>query len=170
MKRFAAKFSMTLIVAFCLFAYNVQAQKFYDYGGKFKIQFPGNPTPGTQNLETDMGPVVLYQFIYESQTAAYMVSYVDYPADKMKGQDYKALLDRAKNGFIGALNLTTVDSMYINYGRHQGLMFHGEGAGMYCVMRDYLVDNRLYQLGILQVSAISIQEENEFFDSFELVK
>lgn len=147
-----------------------QNSKFYDYAGKFKILFPGTPTPGSQNLDTDMGPVTLYQFILETQSAAYMVSYVDYPADQMVNKDKNALLDRAKNGFNGALKIATTDSLFMTYAKHPGILFHAQGSGMYCSMRDYLVDNRLYQLGILQMSAITEQAENDFFDSFELVK
>jgi hypothetical protein len=58
----------------------------------------------------------------------------------------------------------------MTYAKHPGILFHAQGSGMYCSMRDYLVDNRLYQLGILQMSAITEQAENDFFDSFELVK
>ena len=84
--------------------------------------------------------------------------------------DKKALLDRAKNGFVKQLNLTVSDSMYMNYAKHPGVMFHAKSKLWTCAMRDFLVDNRLYQLGILQVNAITDQEENDFFDSFELVK
>ncbi len=147
-----------------------QNSKFYDYDGKFKISFPSTPTSQSNVQETDMGNVTVYMFISEDQGGAYLVSYVDYPANKMDNLDKKELLNKAKNGFVQALNLTTTDSMFMNYAKHPGILFHANDGKTFVSIRDYLVENRLYQLGMLKYEAITDQEENDFFDSFELVK
>ncbi len=159
---------ISLALLLCTFA-SIGQPKYYDYAGKFKVQFPGKPATDSQVQETDIGNVTLYQFIYETQDYVYMVSYVDYPADKLN-PDKKELLKNAKDGFVNALNLTVSEEGFITYGKHQGIRFVANDSEKYCIMRDYLVDNRLYQLGILQFGKISEQAENDFFDSFELVK
>ncbi len=159
---------ISLVLLLCTFASLAQS-KYSDYAGKFKIQFPGQPTTSSQDQKTDIGNVTLYQFMYETESSVYMVSYVDYPADKLN-PNKKELLTNAKNGFVNALNLTVSDEGFITYGQHQGIRFVASDSEKSCVMRDYLVDNRLYQLGILQFGKISEQAENDFFDSFELVK
>jgi hypothetical protein len=112
----------------------------------------------------------MYQFMYQSGNAVYMVSYVDYPASKMVGQDVEALLKRAAGGFIKALSLTSRSESFINYGSYKGIMFLADNGENYTSMRDFLVNNRLYQIGIYQIGEISVKSENEFFDSFVLTK
>jgi hypothetical protein len=164
-------FTIFALMAFVLSTY-AQGNHYYsnkklnDPYGKFQISFPGEPTYGVQDVETDMGTVKMYTFMYESSNAVYMASYVDYPADKIAGQDIEAMLKRAAGGYIDALKLESRSQSIINYGTNKGILFYADNGSMYTVMRDYMVKNRLFQVGILQMSAIDIQVENDFFDSF----
>jgi hypothetical protein len=138
--------------------------------GRCQIYFPGEPTYTYQDIDTDMGKVRMYQFMFQTTDAVYMLAYVDYPADKMVGRDIDAMLTKAANGFIDALKLTSRSQSFINYGSYKGIMFLADNAENYTSMRDFIVNNRLYQLGIFKVGSISSQTENEYFDSFVLTK
>jgi hypothetical protein len=138
--------------------------------GRFQLYFLGEPKYAFQDIDTDMGNVRMYQFIFETSDAAYMVSYVDYPAAKIAGQDKEALLKRAAGGFINALKLTSKSEVFINYESYRGIMFLADDGEKFTSMRDFLVENRLYQLGIFKYGEIDAREENEFFDSFVITK
>jgi len=170
MTKLIYKTTIALALLFCTFAALSQNSKYYDYAGKFKIQFPGTPKTDSQNMTTDMGAVTLYQFMYETSNGVFMVSYVDYPADKLAQQDKKELLNKAKNGFVNALKLNISEERFMTYAKHPGVIFLADDGTQFSSMRDYLVENRLYQLGIFQVGAISDEMQNDFFDSFELVR
>jgi hypothetical protein len=139
--------------------------------GKFQLFFPGEPQYSYQDLETAVGSIRMYQFIYEDVAGdAYMLSYVDYPASVIAAADKNELLKSAAGGFIGHLGLTLQSEVKINYGDHHGLMFYADNGEIYSVMRDFLVGNRLFQIGILKYGAISVEMENNFFDSFVITK
>ncbi len=142
----------------------------YDPYGRFQLYFPGEPTYNYSDLNTEMGSVRMYQFIFETHDAAYMVSYVDYPADKMALQNMDDMLKNAASGFVKALELTSRMETFINYGSYKGIMFLADDGEKYTSMRDFIVNNRLYQIGILKIGQIDVQTENEFFDSFVLTR
>jgi hypothetical protein len=139
------------------------------YGG-FQLTFPVEPTYNYQDLETAVGTLRMYFFSYETSSVAYMMSYIDYPADKVALADKNEMLKGALNGYINNLKLSLQSEIKINYGNYPGLMFYANDGQKFSVIRDYLVDNRLYQLGILQLGQIPERLENEFFDSFVLIK
>jgi hypothetical protein len=145
--------------------------KYYSYSGKFKISFPKTPTESNSNIETDMGTVTLHQFMYESETSAYMVGYSEYPADKMEGRDKSVMLENAKSGFCSSLNITVTNSGSSNVGSYDGIWFDAtDYSGYYAVMRDFLIGNRLYQIGILSTEPISERLKYHFLNSFEIVE
>jgi hypothetical protein len=143
----------------------------YDPYGKYQIYFPGEPQYAYPELETAVGKVIMYQFIFESVSGdAYMVSYVDYPASVIEAANKEELLKNAAGGFINHLGLTLRNEVKINYGNHHGLMFYADNGQIYTIMRDFLVNNRLFQIGILMYGEIPVEVENEFFDSFVLTR
>jgi hypothetical protein len=142
----------------------------YDPYGKFQLTFLTEPKYSYQDIETAVGTVRMYMFMMETQDAAFMASYVDYPADMVAQANKDDMLKGALNGYINHLQLTLRSESKINYGSHPGLLFYADNSQMYTVLRDFLVNNRLYQLGILKMGEISVQQENEFFDSFVLTK
>jgi hypothetical protein len=165
--RFIALICISLICPFIVSAQT--SEKFYDYSGKFKIWFPATPTESSQVTETDLGEITLYNFIYETEVVTYMVSYCDYPAESIKDSDITGLLNNAKDGFIGALGLTVKEEGTVSIQSYQGIWFDASGDTYYCVMRDYMVNNRLYQIGILKTEQIRETEKQKFLNSFELV-
>jgi hypothetical protein len=164
------------ICAFMALSFNSLAQGNHYYSnntlhdpyGKFQLNFPEEPKYSSQDIDIAGGSVRMYQFMYETANSVLMVSYVDYPESQIAGQDMDALLKKAAGGFIGQLKLTSKSETIINYGVNKGILFYADNGSMYTVMRDYIVKNRLYQVGILQYGAVDIKVENEFFDSFVL--
>jgi len=168
-------FVVFVVVAFSNSGY-AQGNHYYtnnvltDPYGNFQATFPIEPAYSYQDIATAVGNVRMYLFVYETNDVAYMVSYVDYPADMVANADKDVLLKGALNGYLNSLNLKLSSEMKINYENHPGLMFYGDDGQKYTVLRDYMVNNRLYQLAILQMGKIDVRDENDFFDSFVLIK
>lgn len=151
---------------------NPLQKKYHGVEGNFKIMFPGVPKKNISDVPTDLGTIKMYQYMYEaSQTKVYMVAFSDYPPKYMQASKSMELLQNAKNGFISSLKIKVTEENSIKIGNHPGIMFKASANGWYAVMRDYLIDNRLFQIGIMQEgSEISEKDIEDFIYSFELVK
>lgn len=151
---------------------DISTDKFHSVEGKFKINFPGTPQQTQESIPTDVGKIEMVSFMYEkSVTEAYMVAYSDYPSEMVKASDTKTMLNDAKNGFLGELGLTVDKEEEITIDGFKGISFKAKGGTYYTVFKDVLVNNRLYQFGILKDGSYPSEEAiKSFIDSFELVK
>jgi hypothetical protein len=138
--------------------------------GTFQISFPGTPEFTSEPVETDAGLVQNNMYIYEHNVSlAYMLAYTDYPAEHIDGFDPYELLDNAMNGFVGEVGLAVDKNEKVKIKNFPGLEFIASGDGYWAHMTDYLVDNRLYQVGILSTSGkVNTADAKAFFDSLIL--
>lgn len=149
--------------------------KYVSNTGKFKIQFPvSNPT--TNNQDINLGENLnstLYTFSYESSTVLYMVSYNDYPQEIMKNLDVKESLNGAEKGFNKSMELTSYQKSNINIEKNRkkysGIFYKSSGKGKYVAVKVFLIENRLYQLAIMNMEGVVAQKDiNDFLNSFEI--
>jgi len=152
---------------------NKVVEKFVSEDGSFKIIFDGKAELTKQPIEVSGVTVQLYSYMYEeSANKVFMATYADYPKEAISGGNAKELLTTVKNGFLKNLQITKVDEERdIKIDSYTGIYFKAKNESTFTVMQDYLVDNRLYQIGILANSGYPTQQEiDKFFNSFELVK
>lgn len=145
--------------------------KFVSASGNFRITFPAQPTVSEPSkVPTAIGDIYMYSIMYESEDAAFMVAYSDYPKDKVAGADKSEMLQGAKNGFTNNLGITVDFEREITLSGHKGIYFKASGNDYFAVMKDFMVANRLYQVGILKAGAYPTEKEiNEFINTFELI-
>jgi len=138
--------------------------------GSFTIMFPGPPEFSSETIETEFGMLDNYMFIYEhSYSLAYMVAYSDYPDQHFEGEDSFDLLTNAMYGFIGEIGSKPEKTEKIRLDKYPGLEFTASGNGYSVYMRDYLVNNRLYQIGIMNSSEkVNEGDAIAFFNSFSI--
>jgi hypothetical protein len=138
--------------------------------GTFSIKFPSKPEFSTEPVETEVAILDNNMYILEySIDLAYMVAYTDYPQDHIDQYDSYELLDGAMSGFVGEIGMTIDKQDKIDIKGHDGIEFVATGGGYWAHMRDYLVKNRLYQIGILSTSGpVNEADAEAFFDSFKL--
>lgn len=146
---------------------------FVSEDGNFSIDFIGaNPTPQVSTVPTDVGDIEMVMFMYEkSVTEALMVVYSDYPSaliNESNGAD--GLLEGAKGGALGNLGIVEADTEEkVKLDGHPGLRFTGNNGQYYVSYEIYLVNNRLYQIGILRDGSYAQKEEvDRFLGSFKL--
>jgi len=138
--------------------------------GTFQISFPGTPEYTSEPVETDAGIVQNNMYIYEHNVSlAYMLAYTDYPTEHIEGFDPYDLLTNAMNGFVGEVGLKVDKNEKVKIKGHPGIEFTASGDGYWAHMTDYLIDHRLYQVGILSTSgAVNTADAKAFFDSLIL--
>lgn len=133
----------------------------------FSIVFPYEPVRQVQDIETDgLGIVQMISYIYEDASTAWMIAYTEYPAEHMQ---QSGLLESAKNGFITSLELVVATEWAISKDIYEGIYFQAGNEQTFCVLKDFIVGNRLYQIGILQSDEYPSEEVvDRFINSFNL--
>lgn len=136
----------------------------------FTIDLPGEPEYSMEEVETEVGILQNNMYIYEySYTLAYMIAYSDYPKDHIEKYDADELLQNSMNGFVGEIGMEIENNEKIKIKKHAGIEFVAAGGGYWAHMRDYLVDNRLYQIGLLSTAeAINEADAAAYLNSFKL--
>lgn len=136
----------------------------------FAISFPGQPDFTTESVETEAGIVQNNMYVYEHEDLiAYMISYTDYQIENIQDLDSQELLTNAKTGFVSEIGMKVLFSEEISINKFPGLEFTASGEGYGAHMRDYLVKNRLYQIGLLSADgSVNKEDADAFFNTFEL--
>ncbi len=154
-----------------------QAQKGHKLSskeGRFYIMFPGEPEYSAEDVETAVGKLKMHTYLYEeSSDAAYMVAYIDYPDDLVDESDNDVLLDAALEGALGSwgIDVNKVSKETTWHSGYKGIYCRESNGDTYTAYEVMLVENRLYQIAILQYGkSISKKVLSSFFDSFELKK
>lgn len=142
---------------------------------QFAIYFPTPPQFSTQEREVDIGTLKMNQWI--SQDAAgqyYIVSYADYPKAILQLGSEQQLLKGIEARLLSSLHAKQSSRQQLNLDSlHSGIAFQAQAKRQHWHLNYhlYLVDNRLYQLGIHSaLGAISEQDSLDFFGSFELLE
>ncbi len=151
-----------------------RVEPFVSKEGGFKILFPDKPTKRTQDVTSEIGQVKLTQFIYEKdKTQAWLVSYSDYPDQMMKlGNDkqlVKGIRYQVLQGIGGGLKHEEKIKLQDKY---DGVAFsaHSKKRNMDVLYRIYLVENRVFQIGMFSsVGPFTEQDSSDFLGSFQLL-
>jgi len=161
MKKFII--SVSLLVFFTA----ISAAQFLVKEDLFSIMFPEEPTKQVQDIETDgAGTVQMISYIYEDENTAWMIAYSEYPLEFIQ---QSGVLDNAKNGFCQSLEIEVVSEWDIYRDKYDGIYFQAENSTTFCVVKDYIVGNRLYQVAMLQSDDYPTEEvTDKFMNSFNL--
>ncbi len=152
-------------------ASDMQAYKSED--GNFSIMFPGTPEQSFEQVPTEVGDIGMTTLMYEeSVTKVYMVAYADYPSELVEASDPDVLIQAAKDGALSSQQMNNLDEETdISINGYTGLYFKANNGQYYISYKIYLVNNRLYQIGILRDgSYATLEDEAAFLDSFTLLK
>lgn len=150
--------------------------------GNFTVRMPQRPTEATTPTQTAVGMMDNHIFMVESGSRAYMVSFGDVPAmgaDKLRDpRAQKALLASAKDNWVGQVRNGTIgDEKPFEVGPFQGTevtvtgTMEGVTGKVAIVVRTLLVNERLYQSGVLMLASEPYADEAaKLFASFALIE
>jgi len=138
--------------------------------GAFSIKFPAEPEFSIEPTETEVGTLFNKMYIYEYNVElSFMMAFCDYPQEYINQYEPYGMLKGAMEGFVEAIGMTIDQQEKIDIKGHEGIDFMASGGGYWGHMRDFLVENRLYQFGILSTSGPMNEVDTEaFLDSFKL--
>jgi hypothetical protein len=140
--------------------------------GRFKVNFlGGTPEITTQSVPTELGDIEITMFLYEkSITEAYIIGYNDYPSAIVEAGSTADMLAGGKEGVINSMGVTQLDlEEEVSIDGHSGLHFKGVAKTMHIEYQMYLVENRLYQIGVIRDGSYVTQDKvDTFFGTFEL--
>lgn len=147
---------------------------FQGRGEDFRIRFPGKPKVTTTVIPAPQGPIELITISYDfSITKAYWASYSDYPTEVISSRPPRQILDDARKSVVEGLGSNTVFEVIFDSVRQDfpSQRFRARDAHFHAVYELILVNNRLYQLGVLRDGKYPQPQDLEaFFNGFELVE
>ena len=140
--------------------------------GRFKVNFLGaTPEISSESVPTELGDIEITMFLYEkSATEAYIIGYNDYPSAIVEAGSTADMLAGGKEGVINSMGVTHLDlEEEVSIDGHSGLHFKGVAGTMHVEYQMYLVENRLYQIGVIRDGSYVTQDRvDTFFGTFEL--
>lgn len=168
-------FFLLAIIPLFISCQNIQSDgsKYEPKDKDFTVYFPGEYQTATDTVETDLGDIFLNTIIHEnSEQKAYMVAYSDYPEAYIEIVENKDLIEGGMDGALKSLNIDSASSIKeVSIGEVDGIYFKGENKEENTIVEYeiYLKENRLYQIAVIgSLSKFKLNEDNDFFNSFEL--
>ncbi len=150
-----------------------QAQTWSEFrpeGGRYLVLMPGAPQTGAQPVALPDGrSVQMYQGSIETPNAAYVATFVDYPADVISRAPPDKHLDNARDGTTKGHTMRNEKRLTIaqNPGREYVVV---RGDGLVMVVRSFIVGNRLYQLIVVGRPGVDQHPDTaKFLESFRLL-
>jgi len=143
-------------------------EEFSSADGRFTVLMPGDPKSSFQTRQTPIGPATTLKYIGGNDSAAFMVTCVDYPPQITEAGNMIQMLDKVKTQLIASRKGTLVSDSSYNFHGHDGKEMIIEDSQGYTVrMRLFFIGRRLYQLTVVGHSdKILYQKGDEFMDSF----
>lgn len=134
--------------------------------GRFSIMMPAEPTLQEQPVDTAAGKLMNYVFLSQKGSAAFAISYADYPQNDA---DPQGVLDRVRDGAVTGIKGTLVSGKNITHKGYPGREFQASTQGALYTSRIFLVKDRLYQMVVVApATQLSAAETNRFLTSFDL--
>jgi len=130
--------------------------------GGFTILFPGKPEESASPVEGRPG-IENHLLMFETKTAGYVVSYVEFPEEVTDAAHIKRILDSGREGGLAAGKAELVSEKDIKLNEYSGREWSLKmPGGLTAIARAYWVKRALYQTIVITNPAES--------DSAELIK
>lgn len=138
--------------------------------GGFSIIFPGAPEVTWDIVETDVGDIDLYSYLYEiSDAEAYMVAFGDYPEELIDRENPYEMLVSSREGALEDMDAVIEDEKQFEVNGFPAVRTYaiGQADNMYIVYQTAIANNRLYQIMMARDAEYpSTQNVSSFLDSF----
>jgi hypothetical protein len=134
--------------------------------GRFSILMPATPRTQEQPVDTAAGKLINYVAMAQRGSAAFAISYADYPQNNAEPQ---GVLDTVRDGAVTGIKGTLVTTKRITHKGFPGREFQASVQGALYTSRIFLVGDRLYQMVVVApVGQLSDSDISKFLTSFDL--
>lgn len=138
--------------------------------GGFSIIFPGAPEVTWDIVETDVGDIDLYSYLYElSDAEAYMVAVGDYPDELLDKENPYDLLVSSREGALEDMDALIEDEKQFEVNGFPAVRTYaiGQTDNIYIVYQSAIANNRLFQIMMARDAEYPSKENiSAFLDSF----
>lgn len=133
--------------------------------GRFSVLFPGPPQKKTESIPTEVGPIDITIYLYqEGATLAYLIGHSDYPQEIIKNVDVNEMLKGVQDDVVRKVSAKVIkDEKIMLNEKYAGKYFTAKSEKINLIYELYLVDNRLFQIGVISTQSL---EENPMFKKF----
>ncbi|GEM_PF-5859310 len=139
----------------------------------FSVEMPGKPQEQKKVVDSEIGKLDVFLYIYEQANSGYIVSYNDYPESAMNTNVVPdSVYNNAARSALASTRGTLISKNKITYRGHPGIELKYSIPGNVLVRsRYFLVNNRLYQLMAIGNEETLYNSFSEwFFNSFKIKK
>ncbi len=172
---------LTLISCQKINTEKVSKNLYKDEGENFKINFFNQePYISSKDINSEFGLITIFDFQLLVETSdfksSYVVSFNDYPEDILGKVSKQKLIDGNlsygfKNKGFSKFDWAKEVEIKNGYGKRVGASANFSDTKYSIVYQAFLVDNRLYQIGLFkEKKPITDKEISAFFDSFVLIE
>ena len=171
MTRFGSALLVTL-VPLALAAQDTKPELFVSKDGKFSVALPGKPAEKKSKAKVGDGEADLHLFTVSHKGSAFIVTYSDYPKDKIGADREKFVADRVEANVAGLKGkVLSNEKLTLGKDKHPGREARvelGEKKQLYRA-RVYLVGTRVYQVVVLGPDEfVKGKEVDDYFASFKV--
>lgn len=140
--------------------------KYSSEAGRFSILMPVQPKVQEQPVKTAAGELTNHVFLALKGSAAFAISYADYPQNDA---DPQKVLDNVRQGAITGIKGTLISGSNITHKGYPGREFQASTEGALYTSRIFLVNNRLYQMVVVApAGSLTTAEISKYLTSFNL--
>lgn len=175
----AAFFTILLPQTFQLRAQTVKPL-FESQEGSFKIAFPVKPTKKVSTIDTAFGKSAMTVYSAATTLSFYGVTFLDFPAPIKDETEQNIRFDMFKETITANFKGTLISETEVALGKHRGKDFVIEGNGLTGVFRILFVEQRVFQLSIVNRGLMSRSSQkiknalqkrvDDFINSFVITK
>jgi len=152
-------------------------QEYRSQAGRYSILMPDKPKEQTQTVNSAAGSLDMHIASFEDRSGAYLVIYVDYPADMIHSGQEKDVLDGAMQGAVANVDGKLTRQQDFPLGKVPGreVEFDAPAKGAqpatHIKVRYFLTNDRLYQVMVVAQQNPGLPTDaQKFLDSFKLSK
>jgi hypothetical protein len=152
-------------------------QEYRSQSGRYSILMPDKPKEQTQSVDSAVGALEMHVASFEDRSGAYLVVYVDYPADLIRSGQANDVLDGAAQGGVANVNGKLARQQDFPLGTVPGREIEFDAPAQsaqpatHVKARYFLVENRLYQVMVVAQQNQGLPTDaQKFLDSFNLSK
>ncbi|MFL6209824.1 MAG: TonB family protein [Pyrinomonadaceae bacterium] len=151
--------------------------EFTSAAGRFAVLLPGTPTESVTSADSPIGQLDIHTFMLRT-FAQYGVTYIEYPKSIEDGGRIDDFLAGVRDGGVKGVKGTLREEKAVALDGHPGRYLKVQvGDGSVMRIKFFVVQNRLYQLGITMrdkdapAAIVRFHEETaaKFLDSFKLI-
>ncbi len=144
---------------------NVSISTFTSQEGRFRVEVPGQPVFGSNQINTAVGTITVYSYSVSSNGCEYAILYNDYPSVP---SNPSAVIDAVGKSYLAGSQLIKQANLTLNGNPGHGYLF--ERGGYRYASAVYLVGSRLYQVMFQSPKSTSEPPElGRYFESFQIL-